>query len=309
MSRLPFVRVLGGTALILAAVVPAPAQSLVRDRATGDYRLTFTVFDTLVINAVVEAADQVEPAVDAVITQVPSGLRYHYTLRNAPSAKRAISTLQMPCSRTDSSMKLAAPRHRVGRRVESDGVSICEYFIALSSEYNLRPGQSLDSLVIVSTYLPTITLAKVHATVRSPEFEYSEAHEALTAEVERLIERAQGEGYLTGGGKSLAVVSPSRNPASMTDPIQGLGVLEAHRAEVCLPGRRWITSAQVCESLRHHISAGRNAALQGAWTRARQHLEAVLSELSANLGGSVSGNAHALLGTNARFIRDRLPGA
>lgn len=309
MSRLPFGRLLGGTALIVAAVATAQAQSLVRDPATGDYTLNFTVFDTLVINAVVEASDQVQPAVDVVISQVPSGWRYQYTLHNAASAKRPVRTLHIPCSRTDPSMTLAAPRHRVGRRVESEGVSICRFVIALSSELRLQPGQSLDSLVIVSAHLPAIAIAKVHAAVKSPRFQYGEAHEALIPEVDQLIEKAQGEGYSTGGGKSISVVSPSRDPASMTDPHTALGVLEANRAEVCIPALRWITSALVCESLRNRISAGRDAVLQGAWTLARQHLDAILSELNANLGVSVNGNAHALLSTNARFIRDRLRGA
>lgn len=309
MSRLPFVRLLGATALTLVALAVGHAQSLVRDPATGDYRLSFTVFDTLVINAVVEAADQLEPTVDVVISRAPSGWRYQYTLRNAPSAKRAVSTLQIPCSRTDASMTLAAPRHRVGRRVESEGVSICEYFIALSEEFRVQPGQSLDSLVITSAYLPAIAVAKVHAAVKSPEFEYGEAHEALTPDVEKLIEQAQGEGFSTGGGKSISVVAPSQNPAGIADPHIALGVLEANRAEVCAQELRWITSELVCGRVRDGTSAARKAALQGAWTLVRQHLDTILSELNANLGASVNGNAHALLTTNARFIRDRLPGA
>lgn len=308
MSRLPFARLIGGAALIVATVATVQAQSLVRDPATGDYTLTFTVFDTLVINAVVEAGDQVEPALDVVVSQVPTGWRYRYTLRNAASAKRAVRTLQIPCSRTDPSMTLAAPPYRLGERVESEGVSICEYVIALSEEFRVEPGQSLDSLVITSAHLPAIAVAKVHAAVKSPEFEYGEAHEALTPEVRQLIKRAQGEGYSTGGGKSLSVVSPSRNPASMTDPHAALGVLQADRADVCIHHLRWITSATVCGSLGNRISAADEAVLQSAWTLARQHLDAILAELDANLGTSVNGNAHALLSTNARFIRDRLPG-
>lgn len=312
MSRLSFARLLGGAALTLVAVATAQAQSLVRDPATGDYTLTFTVFDTLVINAVVEAGDQVAPAVDVAISQVPSGWRYQYTLRNASSAKRGVRTLQIPCSRTDPSMTLAAPRYRLGRRVESEGVSVCEYFIALSEEFRVQPGQSLDSLVIVSAHLPAIAIAKVHAAVKSPEFEYGEAHEALTPEVEQLIERAQGEGFSTGGGKSISVVSPSRNPASMTNTIQALGVLQGDRADVCnsgIGGLHWITSSLVCGSLGQHISAAEDAARQSAWTVVRQRLDAILSELDAALGVSVNANAYAFLSTNVRFVRAGLPDA
>lgn len=291
-------------AVMPCGAIDATAQTLVRDTVSGDYILRFTWQDSVQVEERIEAADQVEPTLDAIVDSSGRGWVYRYVLRNAPTAKRGISHLEFPCPPQDSLRRFEAPRHRLGRTNGFGTTFLCEFLIALSGELRVFPGDSLAGLVAFSAYLPGIVEARSYAAVPSPEFERVEIHEDLPPKVEELIEQAQGWDYETGGGKSHSVVAPLRSAAALDDPA-AVALIEADRAASC-ERLQWIRDQGVCSTLATQLAIARRAAQNGNRTAAASALDRFIAVLTAHRGRAVNNNAYSVLATNARFVRSRI---
>ena len=291
-----------GLAAMVCGAMDATAQELVRDTVSGDYILRFPWADS-VVEARIEAGDQVEPTLDAIVDSSGRAWAYRYVLRNAPSAKRAIGYLQFPCPRHDSLRRFQAPRHRVARAQTSGTTVMCEFIIALSNELRVWPGDTLAGLVVFSAYLPGIVEARVNAATRSFELD-GEIYEVLPEKVRELIEQAHGEDYETGGGKRVSVVAPLRSAAALEDPA-AVALIEADRAASC-ERLQWIRDQAVCSTLATQLAVARRAVQNGNRTAAASALDRFIAVLTGPRGRAVNNSAYSLLATNARFVRSHI---
>lgn len=280
----------------------ATAQTLVRDPVSGDYILKFPWADS-VVEARIEAGDQVKPTLDATVDSSGRAWAYRYVLRNAPSAKRAIEFLQFPCPRQDSLRRFQAPRHRVARSTASGTMVMCEFIIAASDEHRVWPGDTLAGLAVFSAYLPGIVEARVNAATRSFELD-GEIYEVLPDEVRQLIEQAHGGDYETGGGKRVSVVAPLRSAAALKAPA-AVALIEADRAASC-ERLQWIRDQAVCSTLATQLAVARRAVQSGNRPAAASALDRFIAVLAAHRGRAVTINAYSVLATNARFLRSHI---
>jgi hypothetical protein len=293
-------------AAMLCGAMDATAQTLVRDTVSGDYILRFTWNDSVQVEARIEAADQVEPTLDAIVDSSGRAWAYRYVVQNAASAKRAIAYLQFPCPPQDSLRRFEVPRRRVGRSHTDGTTFVCEFVIASTEEDEIRPGDSVGGLVAFSAYLPGIVEARVYAVVQSPNFGRVEIHEDVPwlPQVEELIERAQGVDYETGGGKRLSVVAPLRSATALKDPA-AVALIEADRAASC-ERLQWISDQAVCSTLATQLAVARRAVQNGNRTAAASALDRFLAVLTAHRGRAVNNSAYSLLATNAGFVRTHI---
>lgn len=291
-------------ALVTVVTSSAPGQTLTRDPVSGDFILRFT-HDTITVETIVEAADQVSPALDVRLDSIGGTLRYAYLVRNATSARRAIHTVHIPCMQSDTLQFSAPPGRAVWARI-SDSTYVCEVAVASSEEDLLGPGQMADSLSVQSVRFPGIVTAKAYGLVNGAELGSSVTYEDLSPDVVRLLEQAQAVAYETGGGKAVFAVAPARLRGEFADPIAGLGLIDADRNRACTD-LQWITSPSVCSTLGSQLTAARTAAQTSNWQAARAAIDAFLAELQIHRGSAVSENAYALLVTNARVVRSSMP--
>jgi hypothetical protein len=290
-------------AAVLCGAMEAPAQTLVRDTVSGDFILRFTWDDSVQVEARIEAADQVEPTLDATVDSSGRGWAYRYVVRNAPAAKRAISFLQFPCPLQDSLRRFEAPRHRVARSGKSGATPVCEFMIALTEEDRLWPGDTLAGLAVFSAYLPGIVEARVNAATRSFELD-ADIYEVLPEEIRELIERAQGEEYETGGGKRVWVVAPVHSAAALKDTA-AVALIDADRVASC-ERLQWIRDQRVCSVLGTQLAVARRAVRNGNRAMAVSALDRFIAVLTTHRGRAVNNNAFSLLATTARFVRSQM---
>ena len=289
-------------AALLCGAADVTAQTLVRDTVSGDYILRFPWADS-VVEVPIEAGDQVEPTLEAIVESNGRAWVYRYVLRNAPGAKRAIQYLQFPCPPQDSLRRFEAPRHRVARSQTSGPRVMCEFMIALSEEHRLWPGDTLAGLTVFSAYLPGIVEARVNAATRSFELD-GEIYEVLPSEIRELIERAHGEDYVTGGGKRVAVVAPLRSGPALKEP-GAVALIEADRAVSC-GHLQWIRDQAVCSALATQLAVASRAVQNGNRTAAISALDRFIAVLNAYRGKAVNHNAYSVLATNARLVRSHM---
>jgi hypothetical protein len=285
--------------LCTALLAPAAgAQTVTRDPGTGDYRLTYTDLDGQTYTVVVEAADKVDPRLEATVEPAGDGWRYRYSLANRPTerARSPILAWSMPCPVADATLRLSAPPAVDAMVLSRRGA--CDFGVIGEG---LAPGAAVDGLVVESAWLPAIVEARV---VGAPDFvAWPSVEGAVPEAAYRLADEIQGG---TGGWYAVPVVGPGRDPAAPPeDALDGL--LEELAAGCDLA---WITSDAVCHSLRVKLSAARDALARSDVAAARGQLRSVLAELDAQHGTEpgkhVGDPAHAVLGINVRQLLSRL---
>lgn len=278
-------------ALLLVGAVSAPAQTLKRDSATGNYHLTYTDFEGKTHTVVVEARDRVAPALFVALESSPSATVYRYELRHliSPRAKTPIFAIRVPCGQTASVS--APPSWNAVRRGED---SFCRFS---GRGVRLKPGESVQGLNITTPLLPTIGEVRVIGSAQGVVW----ASEDVPDEAARLSHTVDGR---DGGWYALPAVVPGRHASALSTPVVGLNWLAADLAQACK--LEWIASAGVCNGLRAKLANARTSVDGRNLQAARGMLDAFLKELSAQRGKHVDENAFALLEVIAQETRRRL---
>lgn len=299
-------------ALMSALLSLAPrsgAQTLVRN-PQGDFILTYTDLLDTARTLFLEATDQVAASLTVELSASGGTIGYRYTLANGSAARRAVFAVDILCPAGDPTLTVGAPAawyvlaEASGKLDQAPGLWLCSY-MSRTGNAEVQPGSAQADLRIGSTWLPGPRAARAFGSVE-PVVLPSEV-EITPDTVLKLVERAQGFGFFTGGGLLLSVVAPARPPAALADPGPGLDSVAADRAQVCTLG--WITDQGVCATLGNTLDQARQALSQGDNAGARTRLQDFLATLEAQHGAglAVNDNAYWLLKVNAEFVLDHLP--
>ena len=269
------------------------AQTLVRDLNTGNYHLTYTDLDGVTHTILVEAVDQVAPLLRAVVQPTPAVLVYRYELTHlvASRARTPIMSMEIPCPAATS---VSAPPTWNSVLLAQDRV--CDFSSRIG--HRLKPGETVQDLVITSTWLPTIADVKVSGPSEGVQW----ASEAGSVP-NRAYELAHSVNGRNGGWYSLKAVAPGRDPAGLTSASGGLEWLSADLARSCT--LKWIPHAGVCQSLRVKLENLRKSLDRGSRDAAGGQIAAFLQELEAQRGKHVDDNAYSLLKVIAEATRQR----
>lgn len=276
------------SALLLAFSLAgsACAQTLARDPASGNYRLTFGSY-----TVTIESLDRVAPKLALAVAPAGAALAYTYTLHHqqVPTARTPIVSLDVPCGGVES---VAAPLEWNGWLRED--ASLCSFMYRRSW---LEPGQTVTGLAVRSAHLPGIVEARVMGDAETPAWPTEDVPEA----VYKLAETVNGR---DGGWFRLKAVGPVRDRSSLGSPATGIAWLLSDLREACDAG--WISARGVCASLREKLDNARKSLDRVNRPAARGHLDAFLQELEAQRGKHVDDNAYTLLKVIAEETRRRL---
>ena len=278
-------------ALLLVGAVTASAQTVKRDSATGNWRLTYTDGEGKTHTVVVEARDLVAPALFVALESSQGASVYRYELRHliSPRAKTPIFAIRVPCGQSASVS--APPSWNAVRRGDD---SLCRFS---GRGVRLKPGDSVKGLNITSPLLPAVGEVRVLGSGQGVVW----ASEDVPDEAARLSHSVDGR---DGGWYTLPAVVPRRPASALSTPVVGLDWLSADLSKACT--LKWISSAGVCNALRVKLANARTSVDARNLQAARGMLDAFLKELGAQRGKHVDQNAFALLKAIAEETRRRL---
>lgn len=294
---------------LLSLNSPVSSQTLKRNPQMGDYVLTYKDnYDTL-RTVVITAIDRVDASLTVEVSVRGGAFVYDYVLTNGSTARQNIGFLDLLCPAGDPQLAASAPpswNARASASGQLDRASdswLCSYSYRNQGAW-VAPGSRVDSLRITSNWLPAVRPARAFglaAPISLPTLV-----EDTPDTVYRLVARAQGFGFFTGGGFAFWAVVPARPRAALAEPGPGLDSVVADLAQVC--SLAWIADGSACTSLGVLVSQAREGVAQGNTAVARAVLATFLSALDAQhgLGLAVSDNAFWLLQINAEFILSRL---
>ncbi len=295
---------------LLGLVWPSASQSLVRDPQTGDYVLTYTDLTDTARTLNIVAVDKVDASLAVQVSPSGTSLVYHYVLANGPTGRQAIGFLDVLCPAGDSTLSAAAPgswnarAEANGKLDGAEGLWLCNYSFRDDGAW-VSPGSTLSDLRINSAWLPAVRAARAYGLAALAVLPSEVADTPDT--VLTLIERTQGFGFFTGGGRAVSVVAPARPPSALADPAAGLDSVAVDLSQSCALG--WIASQGVCSDLTAKLVQGRQTLGQGDNTGTRTNLQGFLTDLEAQHGPGlpVNDNAYWLLKVNVEFILRHLP--
>lgn len=295
---------------LLGLVWPSASQSLVRDPQTGDYVLTYTdLTDTArILN--IEAVDKVDASLTVQVSPSGTSFEYHYVLANGPTGRQAIGFLDVLCPAGDPTLSAAGPSswnaraEANGKLDGAQGLWLCNYSVRTDGAW-VAPGSTLFDLRINSVWLPAVRSARAYGLAALAVLPSEVADTPDT--VLTLLERTQGFGFFTGGGRSVSVVAPARPPTALSDPSAGLDSVRVDESLAC--SLNWIADQVVCAHLAGDLDQAQLAVNQGNNSGGRAQLQSFLAELDTQHGPGlpVNDNAYWLLKINVEFILSRIP--
>ena len=291
-----------GLCALFFTALPLAAQTVERDRSSGDFTVSYVGWDGESHTIVVPALDRVDPRIDVRVSRDGNLVSYHYTFRHlaTPAAVQGVVTVDIPCTPEDPTIDMSRPDGWTAwRDVGMEGYAGCSF---MSGESLLDPGEEETGFAIETQWRPGIGVARV--TGVSEMFPVFPSGEDTPDEVANLVQRMFVPSEL-GNWKPVRTVAPTRPPDAFDHPSAGIRLVLDDLAQAC-GELGWIVNERTCTSLRHQFESGEQALSRGDTEAATAVLKAALDELDAQHGeeakDQVSSEAYWLLATNIGFI-------
>lgn len=160
-------------AALVSLATPSAGQTLARN-PQGDWVLTYTDLTDTARTLVIEAMDQVQPALTVQVSASGGSYSYRYALTNGPAARRTIHVLDLLCPAGDPTLTVGAPpswyahAEATGKLDGAQGLSLCSYSHRPGLGDLVAPGGMLSDLQITSSWLPGTRTARVYGLVPMP---------------------------------------------------------------------------------------------------------------------------------------------
>jgi hypothetical protein len=301
-------------ALLVAALL-VTVGSPVRGQAVGDRRFDPVTGDyyVMVMNDSLQLQEMwIVPPNKVVLSlgvRVGRGelhpYRYGYSVKVLRKTRQPLLFLEIDCpaSAVIERITVTSVRNGVSRRLGADRIEQGERPRCEIDHYPaLGVGGTLE-VGLETTLLPAIGEVRAFGEIQGGDRGWPTSDPISENEPARPV--VYSVNGLDGGWKSVPAPVPGRDPATVTDLAAGLVILQNDLARAC-GDLGWITSTEVCSSLRNLLQQATPSVIRGNDLRARARLESFLAELAAqhNAAGTlpVKDAAFWLLRTNAEFV-------